>query len=659
MALYDPNASYVGLAPGFTFQNGNLIAPNTGAPGNMGVSNMIANPVPPGKEVGKVGGTGSLATPNTTGPGGSPQTGTPYVPPTSMPGSQNYATGSNYITGSYNGMTPTQSPDLDSYIRSQLNNYFSPSRVEQGTAQPDITEILRSSAMQYLAANPSAGDPASVNQLVGQYGSQYSQWLQQYKDYLSTNNVSLPQGNSFVPHTPAAPVTQSGAVGGTGTGGIPPQSSYQSGHDTLAAQIAGVAGSPQQTQNPHVLDPANYGGTPGVGTGLGPGDPWPTPGSGASLKPVSNFSQLIYSPGAAPGSPASTPGVGVTPGPGGSWPNGAPAYNDGGVGSMLTGQMQPPYTAPPAPGLTADQQLAYNSGDTNYLRSIVESGGAPINATPAWQAAVDAMKHQNDVGLANLKEQFGASGNRFSTAFGGAAADYMNQATLNNNALLGQMMMSSQENAANRMTTGAGQLSSQAHSGLSQLSSQDFQAAMQATGNNLQAALAMLNAGYGAASQLNQGAIQGATALHNTENNAVSLGASMSNQAFQSYLQNLGLGSQLGGQQSTLDQNTLSALYQEFLRTQPQYNPMMSYFANGANTYPNLFTPQFQASQLGQILAGLGGLAGASPEILSMINTLYNNTKKNSGNNGSGGLPSIGTFGSDIGGYTGSGPIYY
>jgi len=51
------------------------------------------------------------------------------------------------------------------------------------------------------------------------------------------------------------------------------------------------------------------------------------------------------------------------------------------------------------------------------------------------------------------------------------------------------------------------------------------------------------------------------------------------------YLQNLGLGGQMGQQQYGNLQSQLGSLYQEWLRTQPQYNPTLPYQFQGATGY--------------------------------------------------------------------------
>jgi len=74
-----------------------------------------------------------------------------------------------------------------------------------------------------------------------------------------------------------------------------------------------------------------------------------------------------------------------------------------------------------------------------------------------------------------------------------------------------------------------------------------------------------------------------------------------------------------------LDQQAINNLYQEFIRTQPQYNPMLGYESGFATTYPPIYGKQGFGASLGQTLGstlggGLGGAAmGGLSGLLSMI----------------------------------------
>jgi hypothetical protein len=63
-------------------------------------------------------------------------------------------------------------------------------------------------------------------------------------------------------------------------------------------------------------------------------------------------------------------------------------------------------------------------------------------------------------------------------------------------------------------------------------------------------------------------------------------------------------------QQYTLMQDQIDRLYNEFMRTQPEYNPMIPYWFSGATGYPPSAYPQFTPPMLPSLLGGLGGLLG-------------------------------------------------
>ena len=69
-------------------------------------------------------------------------------------------------------------------------------------------------------------------------------------------------------------------------------------------------------------------------------------------------------------------------------------------------------------------------------------------------------------------------------------------------------------------------------------------------------------------------------------------------------------GSQFGQYMQGLDQSSIDRLYQEFIRTSPQNNPMLQYEFGAATTYPPYMPKGQGGGGIGGILSGLGGLAG-------------------------------------------------
>lgn len=69
-----------------------------------------------------------------------------------------------------------------------------------------------------------------------------------------------------------------------------------------------------------------------------------------------------------------------------------------------------------------------------------------------------------------------------------------------------------------------------------------------------------------------------------------------------------------------LDQQAISNLYQEFIRTQPQYNPMVGLEQQFASTFPPIYTKQGGAGQAAIGSAGdiMGGLASLIPVLAGL-----------------------------------------
>ncbi len=393
---------------------------------------------------------------------------------------------------------------------------------------------------------------------------------------------------------------------------------------------------------------------------------------------VTSVTDLIHNPLAGGGSattqplnsnvPAYNP---VTTQPGGGAPQGqAPGGQPtvagnpfANLGNPIQTTIQTPGQADATPGQAAsgfpsapDQALAANAPNIGYLQNIAANAGNPINQTPAWQAMVAAQQRQIQEGQANLDAQFDMSGGRFSTAYGTAAADYQNQAIANQNSLLAQMTAQAQENAANRNLSASGQLGNISQQSLGQLSAQDFQAEMLRMQQAYGAAQSLFGGGTQAASQLatqgNQGAdlmaqlgaqgamgllggsLQGAQGLFGAENLAgltqvqqqlalQQMGLGAASNLSQLWDQNLQTGSQLGGQQYGTAQSQINNLYQEFLRTQPEYSPLLGQMGQGAYAYPQMYYPYFKPSQLGSILGGLGGLLGGGSSLIPLLAGLF------------------------------------
>lgn len=447
-------------------------------------------------------------------------------------------------------------------------------------------------------------------------------------------NSNMQPGSGFNPQAfnSALGINGTGVYGGS-TGWSPTNFTM---NDVGYAGGGGSPGQQQSTQTQQMFpSPMTQTGTPfqptpGTSTGPGAGTVFGQPGGGTASRGSSLPSNAIF---AAQGWPYNQQG-------GGSLPLGNPQpgqnINPGTNPSLFTGaggqQPTPITTSQPSPaGATPDQAMATLPGDLQYLRNTASTGN-PVNAMPAWQSMVDAMNRQNQINSANLNEQFNTSGNRFSTAYGTGMSDFWNQTGLNQNALLGQMTMQSSTDAANRMLQAGGQLGGIGANALSQLSSQDYGSQMLQQQQQLQAALAMLQSGGAAANQLAGYSASGTQQLggqaygagsqvYGAESGAASqqaqlsllmdqLGLSTANQLNTGWNQNLQSGLGIGTNQYQMGQSQINNMYQEFMRTQPQYNPLLQMMYSGATGYPSMMMPGYQPGALGGIMSGLGGLLG-------------------------------------------------
>lgn len=365
-------------------------------------------------------------------------------------------------------------------------------------------------------------------------------------------------------------------------------------------------------------------------------------GSSTNFNPWAGFGQPGTNPppgggtfNPIPGSGGGSTGGGSAPGGGGTFnPNPfPPATGGGGTGGGTGGGAGGSNPFPPisidtgttsggigAPS-SADAFLADTTNDLGYLRGIASNAGYATDSTPAWEAMIAAQQRNIDRNAALLGEKFNVSGNRFSSVFGDAMTDYYSQTGLDQNSLLAQMTLAAQEAARGRELQAAGQLGQFGYGAGSQLSNQGFQAQMQAGQQAYGASQNMYNASQQAAMQLLANSMAGAQGLFGAENQAGLAEAQRQQQLLQLMLgtglnlsqdwqQNLLTGSQLGGQQYTIEQDQINRLVNEFLRTQPEASPWLPYLFSGATGYPPTAYPQYTPNYTGDLLSGIGGILG-------------------------------------------------
>lgn len=330
---------------------------------------------------------------------------------------------------------------------------------------------------------------------------------------------------------------------------------------------------------------ATYNAGPLGQPGAMPGPIQPSQITGSFATPP-----ISTTPGTTP-PPASTgttqpPGTGVTTMPPYNLP---PSY---GVG-----------TSPPVSPIGSTGSSPSNTSSMGYgpdqLNPFLAGQGNPINQLPAWQSMVQAQQTQIQENMANLQEQMNESGNMFGSANSQSSADYMAQTTANQNALLGQMTAQAGENAQNRYLQAAGQLSGQ-----------DFQSQMQQYGISAQIAQAL--AGYQNSSTMDMYNQQMSLLPQSLNYNLglQQLAGSESNNLGGLYNNTMALGGQLGQQQYTDTQSAINNQYQNWLYSQPQNNPFLSYMQQLNTYYPSEVSPGYNPGMLGGLMGGLGGLLG-------------------------------------------------
>ena len=396
----------------------------------------------------------------------------------------------------------------------------------------------------------------------------------------------------------------------------------------------GLSTMPQPTGNNFNMMANNLwlGQQPGQAGGLQLTAPYPN---------QSNWQQAAfqYSPSSFTTSPLSPPPLGAGTGGSNVFPMTSP-FGMPQVPGQFTPQnsaRQPNFSVDPATGFPSggfpgansaprptsygDNLLGQIAGNYQQLFSqITNSGGNPFQqGVPTWDAMVAAMQRNTDRKAADLNEYLSVGGNRFSPMFGTAMGDYYNQANLDQNALLAQIMMGSHESAQNRLFGAYGQLAGAGAGAAGQLSSQSFQQAMLEQQHAMAAAQALAGYTAGAGNTLAANSNSAAQTLYGTgvnaantlaglQNNAIgnlysgqlqtlpmwlqndqtlrSLGLNAGNILSNQWLQQTQLGSQLAQQQYNTQQDIINRTYQEWLRTQPIYNPLLSYMFQGATTYP-------------------------------------------------------------------------
>lgn len=132
----------------------------------------------------------------------------------------------------------------------------------------------------------------------------------------------------------------------------------------------------------------------------------------------------------------------------------------GGLGGGSTNLTSLPLPTPLFPGLLAQYTKQLGSAGPQGLGELqtLSQTGNLQNVIPAYQAMVAANQNQMQEGQANIEEQFGSTGLRYSKPLMTSLSDYQNQNNLNFANTLSQYMGQAQSQATQTQLSASGLL---------------------------------------------------------------------------------------------------------------------------------------------------------------------------------------------------------
>lgn len=98
--------------------------------------------------------------------------------------------------------------------------------------------------------------------------------------------------------------------------------------------------------------------------------------------------------------------------------------------------------------------------------------------------------------------------------------------------------------------------------------------------------------------------------------------AMLGNMQFQGIQDQLAAAGQMGGVGQFLqglDQQSIQNMLQEFIRTSPQYNPLLGMEMGAATTFPPVLNPKSGAGGIGALLGGAGGAASGIADLATLF----------------------------------------
>lgn len=300
--------------------------------------------------------------------------------------------------------------------------------------------------------------------------------------------------------------------------------------------------------------------------------------------------------------------------------------NNTGVGvNTLTGAAQGNLNAQIDPNALASLQSMAAAGDPAALERIqgldtmnsLAATGLPTDVLPQWQAMIDAQQRNISQQNAQLRENMASTGNLQSSVYGQALVDFNSQTAKDQNALLAQMTQQSLEAARNRQATAAPGLANLTAGLQESAANRKVQSAADLAGVSANTGVANAQIQTGAGGQMagiTQQQIQNQLA-------SSQFLAGLQPQAASTLMSAAGT---LASALQSMDQTSVQATLQEFIRTRPEYGPLMNMIFGLATTFPPTAGKTGTTGIVGQLIS-------AAPQLASTISSAIQ------GNGGGGG----------------------
>lgn len=300
-------------------------------------------------------------------------------------------------------------------------------------------------------------------------------------------------------------------------------------------------------------------------------------------------------------------------------------------GQYLNSAMQYGGMGLPAQTQAAFAQYGAGPGAGGSTLSSMAQTGNPTDVGPAWDAMRQAQQRNIDQGAAQIRERMGLSGNlgltgspggsgentaALGTPYGTALTDYYNQAILGQNANLTQASQQAQEAARSRQLGAAGTMSGQQLGAAQNLGGLQQQAGLFGAGQQTSNSQYLQNLMSQGANQLGANQLAGAGLGSNITNQSQQTPYNIYGNLLGMQQGNINNMASLGQQYQGLDQAAINRQYQEYLRTSPEYSPLLPNYAAAANTFPGVYNQQF-GTGIGGMLGQIAGSAVGSGGVLS------------------------------------------